>query len=328
MDLISMVNKKIEHPAVKPKIHPRSKHLGRYDFKQLIERNPDLAPFVRKNAYNDLSIDFSNPDAVKMLNKALLIYYYNLTDWDIPAHYLCPPIPGRADYIHHIADLLATYNQGKIPTGQSIHCLDVGVGASCIYPIIGINEYGWTFTGTETDPIALQSADKIIRSNAVLKGKIDLRLQTDPMDIFRGITLPDEHFDLTICNPPFHASAAEAQAGTLRKLSNLSQQRITKPTLNFGGKNSELWCEGGEIRFVRTMIRQSRKFVSSCFLFSTLISKESNLRAVYGALKQAEAIEVHTIEMGQGNKTSRIVVWTFLTPKQQNGWMETRWMKK
>ena len=323
-----MVNKKIEHPAVKPKIHPRSKHLGRYDFKQLIESNPDLAPFVRNNAYNDLSIDFSNPDAVKMLNKALLIYSYNLTDWDIPAHYLCPPIPGRADYIHHIADLLATYNHGKIPTGQSIHCLDVGVGASCIYPIIGINEYGWTFTGTETDPIALQSADKIIQSNAVLKGKIDLRLQTDPKDIFRGIIQPDEHFDLTICNPPFHASAAEAQAGTLRKLSNLSQQRITKPTLNFGGKNSELGCEGGEIRFVRTMIRQSRKFASSCFLFSTLISKESNLRAVYGALKQAEAIEVHTIEMGQGNKTSRIVAWTFLTPKQQNVWMESRWMKK
>ncbi|OFZ07081.1 MAG: hypothetical protein A2338_09595 [Bacteroidetes bacterium RIFOXYB12_FULL_41_6] len=63
-------------------------------------------------------------------------------------------------------------------------------------------------------------------------------------------------------------------------------------------------------------------------MFSTLISKESNLRAVYGALKQAEVIEVHTIEMGQGNKTSRIVAWTFLTPKQQNVWMESRWMKK
>ncbi|NTW18596.1 MAG: RlmF-related methyltransferase, partial [Nostocales cyanobacterium W4_Combined_metabat2_030] len=58
---------------------------------------------------------------------------------------------------------------------------------------------------------------------------------------FRNVIKKEERFDLTICNPPFHASFEEAQSGTLRKLSNLNHKRITKPTLNFGGQNKELW---------------------------------------------------------------------------------------
>jgi 23S rRNA (adenine1618-N6)-methyltransferase len=39
-----------------------------------------------------------------------------------------PPIPGRADYIHQIADLLATCNKKVVPTGADIRILDIGVG--------------------------------------------------------------------------------------------------------------------------------------------------------------------------------------------------------
>ena len=42
-----------------------------------------------------------------MLNRAILMHHYGVKSWDIPAGYLCPPIPGRADYIHSVADLLA-----------------------------------------------------------------------------------------------------------------------------------------------------------------------------------------------------------------------------
>src|SRR5688500_3909142 len=107
-----MLNKKKEHPKEKIKLHPRNKHRQRYDFTQLISSCPDLAPFVKLNVYNDESIDFFNPEAVKMLNTALLKHFYNIVYWDIPSNYLCPPIPGRADYIHNIADLLGTKNNG------------------------------------------------------------------------------------------------------------------------------------------------------------------------------------------------------------------------
>jgi len=315
-----MLPEKREHPKEKSRLHPRNKHRERYDFKQLIESCPELARFVKVNVYDDESIDFFDPDAVKMLNKALLKHFYNISYWDIPENYLCPPIPGRADYIHTLADLLASKNNGKIPTGETIKCLDIGVGANCVYPVIGNTEYGWSFIGSEIDPVAIESANKIIELNPGLKGKIEIRLQPDPEDIFCGILGKDELIDITICNPPFHASPAEARSGTLRKLSNLNKKRITKPVLNFAGQNNELWCEGGEERFVRSMINQSRQFSTSCFWFSTLISKESTLKSVYESLRKAEVFETKTMAMGQGNKTTRIVAWTFLNREQQHKW--------
>lgn len=204
-------------------------------------------------------------------------HYYTIDYWSIPENYLCPPIPGRADYIHHIADLLGSCNNGNIPKTSQIKCLDIGVGANCVYPIIGNNEYGWAFIGSDIDPISIQSASKIIEMNSSLYGKIELRLQNNKNDIFSGIIRKDEHFDLTICNPPFHSSSAEAQSAALRKLRNLKHKKIIKPLLNFGGKNNELWCKGGEEAFVRKMIQQSSIFSNSCFWFSCLISKQSNL---------------------------------------------------
>jgi 23S rRNA (adenine1618-N6)-methyltransferase len=320
-----MLHKKKEHPTEKTRLHPRNRHRERYDFKQLIGSCPELAQFVTMNIYHDESIDFFNPEAVKMLNKALLKHYYDIDYWDIPQNYLCPPIPGRADYIHHVADLLCSKNYGKIPTGSTIKCLDIGVGANCVYPIIGIKEYGWSFTGSDIDPVAIESASKIIESNPVLKGKIELRLQPQPNDIYFGIIQKDELFDVSVCNPPFHASIVEAQTGTIRKLSNLKRKKITAPVLNFGGQNSELWCKGGEEKFARDMIRQSKLFPESCFWYSTSISKQSHLISIYEALKKAEAVEVKTIPMGQGNKSSRIVAWTYLTKEQQKNWAGTRW---
>lgn len=316
---------KKEHPKEKAGLHLRNRHRERYDFKLLIATCPELAKYVKLNAYNDESIDFSNPKAVKWLNKALLKKYYNLDYWDIPAGYLCPPIPGRADYIHHIADLLGSSTNGKIPTGNKIKCMDIGVGASCVFPIIGNKEYGWSFVGSETDPTALESANKIINYNPFLKRDIELRLQENPRDIFHGIMERNEPIDIALCNPPFHASAEEAQEGTLRKMSSLKQKKITTPVLNFGGQSNELWCEGGEERFVRDMIRQSKQFSTTCFWFSTLISKQSHLAGIYEALENAKAVEVKTIQMEQGTKTSRIVAWTFLTPEKQQKWINTRW---
>jgi len=319
-----MIIKK-EHQKVKSKLHPRNKNRERYDFNQLIASSPELMPFVKPNIYGDESVDFANPDAVKALNEALLIHHYGINNWEIPAGYLCPPIPGRADYIHHMADFLGKNNFGKIPKGSKIKCLDIGVGASCIYPIIGSHEYNWSFIGSDIDPVAIESSNKIIKSNPVLQGKVECKLQPNPKDFFIGIIQKDELIDLSICNPPFHASAKEAQAGSLRKIHNLNPGKTAAPVLNFGGQNHELWCDGGEEKFVHNMILQSKKFAASCFWFSTLISKVSNLKSIYNALEQVEVFAVETIAMGQGNKISRIVVWTFLTAEEQNKWKIARW---
>lgn len=306
------MSKRIIIPTLeKSGLHPRNPHRFRYDFKKLIESCPELAPFVGKNRYGNESIDFADPDAVKALNRALLKNFYEIQEWDIPENYLCPPIPGRADYIHHVADLLALGNGGEIPRGDQVRILDIGVGANCVYPIIGAKEYGWNFVGTDVDPIAIESARKIVEMNPVLQGKVELRLQPVAADIFRGVVLPDEQFDLSVCNPPFHSSMEEASAATRRKITNLTQGRNKKPVQNFGGQNVELCYQGGEEAFVRRMIQQSSRIPAQCKWFSSLIAKSDHLPAVFKSLEIARAAEVRTIDMAQGQKVSRIVVWRF-----------------
>jgi len=294
----------------KSKLHSRSKHRDSYDFKLLIDSFPLLANYVRPNKYGLESVDFFNPKAVTALNTALLKYFYKIEYWEIPEGYLCPPIPGRADYVHYIADMLAHDNKGKIPKGNQIKGLDIGVGANIIYPIIGYQEYGWSFVGSDINSIAIASASKIIKQNNSLN-HIEVRHQTNPKFIFKNIIKEQDNFDFTICNPPFHSSAEEAQKGSLRKLKNLKNKPISKATLNFGGQNNELWCKGGELAFIKTMIAESRLYAKNCKWFTSLVSKEAHLTSLYKALKAAKAIEIKTIEMGQGNKVSRFIAWTF-----------------
>ncbi|MCU0239202.1 MAG: 23S rRNA (adenine(1618)-N(6))-methyltransferase RlmF [Pyrinomonadaceae bacterium] len=322
-----MLKEKKQSHEIKNKLHPRNKNRERYNFAELIAVSPELADFTAPNIYGDNSIDFANPTAVKLLNQAILKLNYGIENWDIPNGFLCPPIPGRADYLHYIADLLASKNGGKIPTGKLVTCLDIGVGANCIYPIIGNKEYNWNFIGTDIDEISIANAAQIVQSNPHLKNSIELRSQKNSEHIFRGI-IRDEFIDVSICNPPFHSSQADAIAAASKKVSNLKQKKIKNPTLNFGGKSNELWCEGGEEMFVSKMVAESREFWNSCFWFTSLISKQTHLKKIYSAINTAKATEVKTIEMGQGNKISRIVAWTFLNEKQQKSWRDLRWNRK
>jgi 23S rRNA (adenine1618-N6)-methyltransferase len=307
-----MEEEKIEAAAEKQQLHARNRHNSRYDFEALVKSCPELRKFMILNKYQDETIEFSNPEAVKTLNKALLFHYYDLKYWDIPKGYLCPPIPGRADYIHNLADLLAIAHDAVVPTGEQIRCLDIGIGANCVYPIIGVKEYGWSFVGTDVDSVALAAATKIISENPNLTGKVELRLQTNAKDIFDGIIQPGEQFDLTMCNPPFHASQAAASESAQRKIKNLHYHKKTaKPTLNFGGQNQELWYEGGEMGFVTNMIDQSVRYKDQVKWFTTLLSKESNIRPTYKALKKARATAIKLFPMGQGNKVSRMIAWKY-----------------
>ncbi len=322
---MSSQNKKIA--GQKFDLHPSNIHRDRYDFEALCKSEPKLLPFVFENQYGGQTLDFANPDAVKTLNRALLKHFYKIEFWDIPEGFLCPPIPGRADYIHYAADLLKQSNAGKSPPGRKVKVLDIGTGANLIYPILGNSIYGWSFVGAELDQKSNCSAQQIIEKNSNLIGKIELRHQPDSSHIFSGIIEKEEFFDLTVCNPPFHESAAEADAGSARKVKNLKGKIGTKPTLNFGGQANELWCEGGESKFIERMIRESLKFRFTCFWFTTLVAKEVNLPSIYSNLKRAGVTEIKTIPMSQGSKKSRIVAWTFLNSKQMENWRKKRWNK-
>ncbi|WP_176514612.1 23S rRNA (adenine(1618)-N(6))-methyltransferase RlmF [Pseudomonas faucium] len=309
----------------KPTLHPRNRHQGRYDFPSLIKAHPDLARFTLTNPHGKPSIDFANPEAVRVFNRALLKAQYGIQHWDIPADYLCPPIPGRADYIHVAADLLAEDNAGEVPRGAQVRALDIGVGANCIYPLLGHSDYRWRFLGSDIDPVALASAKAIVQANGLNKG-IALRLQGQRKHILDGLLQADERFDLTLCNPPFHASREEATRGSQRKWKNLDKQDPKRklPVLNFGGQNNELWCEGGEIRFVSQLVGESVQYAQQVLWFTSLVSKASNLPGIEAALSKAGVKARRIVEMGQGQKQSRMVAWSFHDDDARQAWNARR----
>lgn len=310
-------------------LHPRNRHTGRYDFPALIAGSPELAAFVILNPYGKQSIDFANPEAVRVFNRALLKQFYGIAHWDIPPGYLCPPIPGRADYLHGLADLLAEENGGVIPRGGHIQALDIGTGANCIYPLIGLREYGWRFVGSDIDATALASARTIVAANDLSK-RITLREQRDPRHAFVGLMQPDDRFDVTLCNPPFHASQAEASSGSQRKWRNLGKldPKRKLPALNFGGQAAELWCEGGETAFISRLADESKEVGQQVCWFTTLVSKAANVQPLQARLRTLGASKVLTLDMSQGQKRSRFVAWTFLDTAQREAWRNAHWAKQ
>ena len=296
-------------------LHPRNLHQGRYDFPQLVKQCPALKTYLQTNPKGELTLDFSDPQAVLLLNQALLKEFYKVDFWQIPEGYLCPPIPGRADYIHYLADLLAETFSGEIPTGKKVKVLDIGTGANCIYPIIASQSYGWSVIGSDIDPLSVKMAELIIKSNANLKPFVKVQLQNNKQAIFAGIIKPKDKFLLTLCNPPFHASMEKALAGTSRKIHNLNKNsnNVGKIKLNFGGQESELCCAGGEIAFLKNMVKESKDYAQQVCWFSSLVSKAENIAPLKKQLEQVGAKQIKVIKMAQGQKVSRLIAWSFLT---------------
>jgi len=285
----------------KPGLHPRNKHKNGYNFDVLIKHNKNLAPFVRKNEYGTVTIDFSDPKAVKELNVTLLEAHYGIKDWTFPDENLCPPIPGRVDYIHYIADLLESSGITK-----DIKILDIGTGATCIYPLLGVTEYNWNFVAVDTEVDSLDSAQDIVDDNG-LKSKITIRQQLDEANILKGIIEKGDSFSAVICNPPFYKSEMEAKGANARKSRNLGNNAVR----NFAGNNNELWYPGGEKAFLHNYFYQSSLYKNTSVWFTSLVSKKENIESLQKSGEKLKVKNFTIIPMHQGNKVTRIVAWQF-----------------
>ncbi|WP_133408239.1 23S rRNA (adenine(1618)-N(6))-methyltransferase RlmF [Parashewanella tropica] len=307
----------------KGKLHPRNRHNKSYDFEALVTVFPELKAKLITTPRGEMSINFSDPISVKLLNKALLISDYGIQFWELAEGYLCPPIPGRVDMLHYIADLLAQTYQLPVKKlkQRAIKGLDIGCGANLIYPLLGQSVYGWQFVGSDIHKPSIKASDMLIKANGLGK-QIECRWQPKSQHIFHGIIKEGEFYDFTLCNPPFHKSAEEAQAGSLRKQANLNKSKQVRGSqlkpdnnpLNFAGQHNELWCDGGESAFIRRMINESRHYAEQCRWFTSLVAKKENLPVIKKALKKAQVVEYKVINMSQGQKISRMVCWSFKKP--------------
>ncbi len=294
-------------------MHKNNIHNKGYNLSLLKIEAPELTPFVFTNDFGKETIDFSKPEAVKVLNTALLKTHYDIAFWEFPNTNLCPAIPGRVDYIHYTNDLLKESN-----LTETITVLDIGTGANCIYPLLGHKVYQWKYVATDVNTQAIKVAETIVSKNG-LSEHIVLKQQPNENNIFKGILTETDRFTLTLCNPPFYKNEMEALQATTRKLKGLGQG-TDKVIRNFAGQAQELWYTGGEKAFLHTYLYESSLFKTNCFWYTSLVSNKDNIKSMQKSLKKLGATTVKIIEMSQGNKKSRIVAWTFLNEKEQRTW--------
>jgi len=309
-------------------LHPktRSRHGQRYDLQNLSKACPSLVPHIRPNEFTgEDTIDFAAPEAVFELNKALLVSYYktDANSFSLPPGYLCPGVPSRANYIHHLNDLISSSSTSASDSkksqeegrgqreGKTVRVLDVGTGASGVYPLIGFAEYGWSFVGTDIDLKALENVKRIFSCSGT---RAEVRVQASRDRILQGVIEgPLDKYAVSMCNPPFHASQKEAEDATARKWRNLKKKQESKrKTLNFGGTSAELWCQGGEMGFLSRMIDESTLYPNNVCWFTSLVSKEANIPRLLDKLDSVGAFECRQICMEAGQKSAHLLAWTFL----------------
>lgn len=284
-------------------MHVRNRYAESYDLDRLTRAVPELAAFRTTTPDGRPTLDFADATAVRLLNKALLLTDYGLKFWDLPPDALCPAVPGRLDYVHVVADLLGDVaSRGARVTG-----LDVGTGASLIYPILGVREYGWRFVATDVNEGSLRAAGAIARFNPGLTKHVELRRQAKPSRLFDGVIRPGERFGFTMCNPPFYGSAKEAQAATTRKWRGLGKGSGAER--NFGGYGAELYTAGGQQRFLRAMIEESYEYRERVTWFTTLVSQLAYLKDAERGFCQNPPRRREVVTLDAGHKRQRVLAW-------------------
>lgn len=285
-------------------MHSENPFNKEYNFNGLIQSHPKLSEFIILGKSDRKSINFGDSEAIIALNTALLKRTYDV-NWELKPGHLCPALPGRLDYLIHVKDLLGG------PPEKPISMLDIGTGASLIYPLLATAAFDWNCTASEVALDSLEFAEKLLSLNPNLKTTI-LRSQRFKSKVFHHVVEKNDYFDVVVCNPPFYKTQSEAEERNIRKNKNL--HNTASIAHNFGGHSNELWYKGGEEAFIKIMATESASYKSQVGWFTCLISKSEHVKTLKRYVRKAKPAEVRVVEMEQGNKKSRFIAWTFNTP--------------
>ncbi|RHY63129.1 hypothetical protein DYB30_002127, partial [Aphanomyces astaci] len=239
------------------------------------------------------------------LTRALLHRDFGITTWHVPLNRLCPPLPNRLNYIHWIEDLILFSQSSYVSTEDApIWGVDIGTGASVIYPLLGHSLNQWRFLATDVDAESIEYAAANLRSNH-LEHVIHLETVADGHD---AAILPTASIQrrcrhdgpvlFTMCNPPFFDSIDQAD---------------TNPRTACTGSASEMTTPGGEVAFVTRMIQDSLLLTSQVRWYTSLIGRKSSLRPLLAILRSHGIPNMRTTEFLQGRTTRWGLAWSFTT---------------
>jgi len=177
---------------------------------------------------------------------------------------------------------------------KQISGIDIGTGASCIYPLLGKRIYNWSFLATDIDPVSLEYATKNIAMNN-WEDKIETRLATEG-NILSGVIQPEERFDFCMCNPPFFSDLSET---------GLSDKTVCT------GTSGELVTQGGEQEFVAQIIEDSLVMKDQIKWYTSMLGRKASLKPLLSLLQKRRIVNTRTTEFFQGRTTRWGIAWSF-----------------
>ncbi|KFY57897.1 hypothetical protein V497_05154 [Pseudogymnoascus sp. VKM F-4516 (FW-969)] len=274
------------------------------NFAELASQDVEFKNILKPNG----QVDFSDPDSVQQLTKSLLKRDFGLK-LNLPPDRLCPAVPNRLNYLLWIQDLLDTSTPSPSLTddhdpSRQVVGLDVGTGASAIYPLLGCSHYPtWRFACTDTDPHSFTYARQNITQNN-LSNRVRL-LQTNP----DGPLLPLDDLgldtiDFTLTNPPFFTSPADLLASSALK--------SRPPSSVCTGAPSEMVTPGGETAFVARMIAESVPLGQRVRWFTAQLGKLGSVATVVAELRKSGVKNWAVGELVQGRTKRWVVGWSWL----------------
>uniref|UniRef100_A0A8C8IZL1 U6 small nuclear RNA (adenine-(43)-N(6))-methyltransferase n=1 Tax=Oncorhynchus tshawytscha TaxID=74940 RepID=A0A8C8IZL1_ONCTS len=198
--------------------------------------------------------------AVRALTCTLLMEDFGLTI-DIPLERLIP------------TDLVG--GQGEPCRG-----IDIGTGASCIYPLLGASMNGWHYLVTEIDDICFDYATRNVEQNN-LSDLIKVPQKTLLMDALKSAIV----YNFCICKPPLFANQLEAKGVNSR-----NSRRPPPSSVNTGGV-TEIMVKGGELEFVKRIIHDSLQLKTRLW-YSCMLGKKCSLAPLKEELRHLSEWEL------------------------------------
>ncbi|XP_039215056.1 RNA N6-adenosine-methyltransferase METTL16 isoform X1 [Crotalus tigris] len=289
--------------ALNKSMHARNRYKNKPpDFAFLASKYPEFKQHVQINLSGRVSVNFKDPQAVRALTCTLLKEDFGL-QIDIPLERLIPTVPLRLNYIHWVEDLIA---QQDTATKDSVTWgIDIGTGASCIYPLLGATLNGWYFIATEVDDVCFSYAKKNVEQNNLS----DLiKVVKVPQKTLLLDALEEESeviYDFCMCNPPFFANQLEAKGVNSR-----NPRRPPPSSVNTGGI-TEIMAEGGELEFVKRIIHDSLQLKKRLRWYSCMLGKKCSLAPLKEELRIHGVPKVTHTEFCQGRTMRWALAWSF-----------------
>ncbi|CAI4228968.1 unnamed protein product [Auanema sp. JU1783] len=295
-------------------MHPRNPYKDNPpDFKSLAIKYPTLRKHCTLGQNGRIHINFREDEAIRALTHAIFHNDFGL-NVDLSSGCLVPRIPQKLNYLLLLEDLLQLNN-----LTERVNGIDIGTGASCVYPLLGAKRFDWNFVGTDVNPHSIEIASKNVSQNS-LEQCIETQLVEEDT-FFQGVMEkhPDRVFEFSMCNPPFFEQEETYERFPVQlspgKFCNLPDYGATTsrppPRSSTVAKVNELETSGGEESFVLKMIEESIVYKEKISIFTSMLGKKTSLKPLMQRLHDLPDVKCKNFVLYQGRTHRWVIAWTF-----------------